>query len=80
MQQQQQQQQRCCNGGSHVQRRSVAATDATWRLKMNCAFPGPTATHGCSCSLNRQSTPDVWRPFVVTYASGKKLFSAENKH
>ena len=43
-----------CSSGSnsdepHVRRRIVAASDATWRIDMNCAFPGPTATRCCSC-------------------------------
>jgi len=28
-------------------RRSVAASDDTWRIYMNCGFPGPTATRCC---------------------------------
>ena len=34
----------------HVQRCSLAALEATWRIEMNCAFPGSTATRCCSCS------------------------------
>jgi len=33
----------------HVPRRSVGTSDDTWQIEMNCAFPGPTATHCCSC-------------------------------
>ena len=28
------------------------AADDTWRIDMNCAFPGPTATRWCSCCHN----------------------------
>ena len=31
-----------------MQRRGVAASDDTWRIEMNCAFPGPTAMRCCS--------------------------------
>jgi len=34
-----------------VWRRSVAASDDTWRIEMKCAFQGPTATRCCSCSI-----------------------------
>ena len=37
------------DGGLHVQRRSVAASDANWRIEVNYAFPSPTATRCCSC-------------------------------
>jgi len=39
----------------HVQRRSVVASDDTWRIKVKCAFPGPTATRCCSCFTNSSS-------------------------
>jgi len=32
-------------------RRSVTASDDTWRIEMKCAFPGPAATRWCSCSF-----------------------------
>ena len=31
------------------QRRSVAASDDTWRIEIKCAFPGPTATPTRRC-------------------------------
>jgi len=35
--------------GIILPRRSVAASDDTWRIDMNCTFPGLTATRYCSC-------------------------------
>jgi len=37
------------SSGPHVQRRSVDASDDTWRIEMKCAFPGSTVTRCCSC-------------------------------
>ena len=34
---------------AHVPRRSVTASDDTWRIETKCAFPGPTATRCCFC-------------------------------
>ena len=41
----------------HVPRRSVTASDDTWRIEMKCAFLGPTATRRCSCYV--QSFPRI---------------------
>ena len=30
----------------------AAASDDTWRIKMNCAFPGPTTTRCCCFYYN----------------------------
>jgi len=39
------------------QRRSVPASDDTWRTEINCAFPGQTAKRCCSyCARNKNQT------------------------
>jgi len=70
----------------HVPRRNVTASDDTWRIEMNCAFPGPTATRCYSC-LDRFVSEVVviqlfkckcliFRPIVLYCAEACKLSNA----
>ena len=60
-----QQQQRCC---SRWRATRAAASDDTWRTKMKCAFPGPTATRCCSCFFHpRGESYGPWGCFYLNW-------------
>ena len=57
----------------HVTRRRVVASDDTWRIDVNCAFPGSTATRCCSCfvtasNLDRFSTVFLWHAYIMVWS------------
>jgi len=47
----------------------MAASNATWRIEMNCTFPGPTATRCCSCFFSNWTTTFPHTRFQILSAA-----------